>query len=896
MSAQGSLADHRPDLENRPMPVSRDAFLGREQETRDLLKLLARPDLACLTVLGPGGVGKTRLMTQVAEQLAHDRREPFPDGIWFVPLATVTDPNRVPMAVAHVLDLELGDEPASATVVEFLRERETLLILDNLEQVIEAAPFVAEIAAECCDVKIVVTSRRPLRINGEQEYILAPLPLPDVDGGQSTDALEENPAVALFIQRARKVNPHIQFDERALAQIAEICRALDGLPLAIELAGARTKALSPSALVTQLGNRLRVLTGGPRDAPSRQQTLRSAIAWSYDILRPEEQRLFRHLAVFTGSFSLSMVEALEGRQGERGKDGQESTSPHPLTPSPPLLDLISNLVDHSLTQAVETDLDDPRWRMLQTIQEFSRESLAAAGEEQPLCRAHAVVVADLAARAEVGFYGKDQADWLKRLTAEEANIRAALEWSLVHDERELSLRIAGSIWRFWSLRHAGNEGRRWLARALAAPGDVSQFALGIGYRGTGCLAEDVGDYETAERSHRQALAVWEELGDQQRRARSLDDLGNVAHDQGDFPRAIELHNQAYEVAKAAGDRRFMASARANLGSAYFLQGNIVAARDEWQGVLDSNTIDDPVSRAMVMNNLAAACLQLGDLDQARSILENALVIHQELGTLTTRADVYVNLSDVATRQGERERARVLFEQGIELYRLAEDPKGLHSAYFNLGIVQIDAGDPRAALTSFEEALRFADRATNRMGIADGIDRIASLAIGTNLAESAAALAGAAQAIRDRAGAPGIPAHHAFAAQLHKELRNALSVTTYEAAFAEGRELSPRQATARAFELSARLADTERVAVNVQPAAVAPPQVAPSEAGTNPFRLTKREIEVLRLLSEGRTDREIAAALFISPRTANSHVTNIFGKMGVDSRAAAVAAAFRKHLI
>src|SRR4051794_10230779 len=188
MSAQSPLADRLPDLEIRPMPVSRDAFLGREQETRDLLKLLARPDLACLTVLGPGGVGKTRLLTQVAEQLAHDRREPFPDGIWFVPLATVTEPDRVPVAVARVLDLELGDEPAAATVIEFLREREALLILDNLEQVIEAAPFVSDIAAECRDVKIVGTSRRPLRINGEQEYILAPLPLPDARDGESIEA------------------------------------------------------------------------------------------------------------------------------------------------------------------------------------------------------------------------------------------------------------------------------------------------------------------------------------------------------------------------------------------------------------------------------------------------------------------------------------------------------------------------------------------------------------------------------------------------------------------------------------------------------------------------------------------------------------------------------------
>jgi non-specific serine/threonine protein kinase len=287
-----------------------------------------------------------------------------------------------------------------------------------------------------------------------------------------------------------------------------------------------------------------------------------------------------------------------------------------------------------------------------------------------------------------------------------------------------------------------------------------------------------------------------------------------------------------------------------------------------------------------------SCLHLGDLDRAASILEETLRIHEELGTLATRADVFINLTDVALRQGNRERAWAYFEQGIELYRLADDPKGLHNAYYSLGCEQVESGKPQEALRSFQECLRYADRANNRLGIADGIERISSLAIGTDHAEEAARLAGAAKAIRDSVGAKSIPDHQGFLTNLHTQLGRALGDATYERAIAAGRDITPRQATTRAFELADRLVD---LAPRGKPKPVAAPPVA-TPGPANPFKLTKREIEVLRLLSEGRTDREIAATLFISPRTAGTHVANIFGKLEVDSRAAAVSAAFRNNLI
>jgi DNA-binding CsgD family transcriptional regulator/tetratricopeptide (TPR) repeat protein len=577
---------------------------------------------------------------------------------------------------------------------------------------------------------------------------------------------------------------------------------------------------------------------------------------------------------------LSMAEQLDAELSDPAQSmGQEP------------LDVIAALVDHSLLIAIDTPLDDPRWTMLQTIREFGLDQLATLGEEQAVRKAHAKLIAIMATQAEIGIYGKDQPAWLKLLSAEDANIRAALAWSFEHGERELALLIAGSLWRFWSLRHVGKEGREWLARAIDAPGDASPHALALAYRGAGCLAEDIGDYATAELRHGQALALWEELRDDTRRARTIDDLGNTAHDQGDFERAIALHNLAYEVGEACGNRRVMASAMSNLGAVAYLQGNISLARERWQAVLDGTTIDDPVSRAMVMNNLAVACMHEGDLERAATILEQTLSIHNELGTLSTRADVFTNLSDVATRQGNHDKARAYFAQAIELYLMAEDPKGLHNSYFSLGTEEASQGNAQASLAAFRESLHYADRANNRIGIADTIDQIALHAVSTELAEEAAKLTGAARAIRERLGSTGMPNHHLVVAELEAALRRSLGENRYARAVDEGAEISQRQSTARALDLADRLAE---VALPSK-AKVATPS-ASLAAPANPFKLTKREIEVLRLLSQGHTDREIAAELWISPRTAGSHVTNIFAKLDVDSRAAAVAVAFRNNLI
>jgi DNA-binding NarL/FixJ family response regulator/Tfp pilus assembly protein PilF len=674
----------------------------------------------------------------------------------------------------------------------------------------------------------------------------------------------------------------LALDDRAIRVIAQICRGLDGLPLAIELAASRVKALSPAVLASQLGNRLRVLVGGPRDAPARQQTLRATIAWSYDILAPWERQLFRQLAIFSGGFSLSLVEQFQAVAG---------VAPG-LVEEP--LDTIAALVDHSLIHAVDDSAEDPRWQMLETIREFGVEQVVAGGLEPTYRRVHAEVMAGIADQVEDAMYGARQSAWIDRLAADANNFRAAINWAVANGEKEIALRIAGPLWRFWSYRHLGNEGRATLARVLAMPGEVSLPVLGEALRGAGCLHEDISDHVNSERYHRRALEVWTQVGDTRKIARSTDDLGNVAHEQGDFDLAERLHLEALRIAREHGHARVVASSLANLGSTAYLRGDIAGARDRWMEVVAGNAVDDPVSRTVVMNNLGVAHLQLGELDQAAKHLQAALAIHRELGMPPNAADVLINLSDVASREGDLAQAKVYFEAAKEIYHRLDDPKGLHNIYFSIGAEEhLNQGNPRTALEAFRTCLVYADRANNRLGFADGIERIVAIASETPKAAEAAVLLGAARSIRETIGAQPLPAQRRLNEETDTRLRRTLGEIGYAKALAAGGTLPPRQAAQKAMQLASELARTDMTSRRARPVAARP---APSPSDETPFRLTKREVEVLRLLSEGKTDRDIAAALFISPRTAGTHVTNILGKLDVETRAAAVAAAFRHGLL
>ena len=448
--------DHLPNN----LPLQRAPFIGRERELEALKVLLQRPDVGLLTLLGVGGTGKTRLALQVAADLL----DSFPDGAWFVNLAPITDPALVVPTIAATLSVtESGSQPLVETLKHYLRDKQLLLVLDNVEQVIAAADDLARLLGVAAKVKVLATSRVALRLYNEQEFPVPALALPDLKRLPPIERLSQYEAVRLFIQRAQAVKPDFQITRANAPAVAEICVQLDGLPLAIELAAARTKLLTPQAMLQRLSNRLSLLTGGARDLPARQQTLRAAIDWSYSLLDPAEQTLFAQLAVFVGGCALGAVEAVCNAEGELQIDP---------------FDGLASLLDKSLLRQEEGTQDESRFVMLETIREYAHERLEATHNAEGLRQRHAQYFLELAKTAAPEVQGPQSAEWLERLECEHGNLRAALRWTLERSEAERALEFSGALGHFWLLRGHIDEGRRWVEAALVKGSDLVSPAVG----------------------------------------------------------------------------------------------------------------------------------------------------------------------------------------------------------------------------------------------------------------------------------------------------------------------------------------------------------------------------------------------------------------------------------
>src|SRR5215207_9210218 len=463
-------------------PFPRIRLIGREAELANARALLLDEAVPLLTLTGPGGVGKTRL----AQTLAHDVAEHFADGVIWIDLAPIGDPALVVPAIAHTFGLgDRGERPAAEQIVSFLHQRNLLLMLDNCEHLLSAiAEVVSALLSACPKLQVLATSRAPLRIRGEQEQPVEPLPLPPESTSQARN-LTENPSIQLFIERARAVDPRFSTANDTLHIVADICRELDGLPLAIELAAARVRVLSPPALRDRLRQRLPVLEGGARDAPARQRTMRDTIAWSYSLLAPDEQSVFRHLAVFSGGFTLETAQAVASR---------DSTTD--------VLPQLERLVEHNLVRRDEL-VPSLRFQLLETIREFAREQLAASGEEGEARRAHGAYFLAFAEHAAAGLYGAQQLAWLTQLETDHPNLRAALEWFRDQNDPGGVLRLAAALWRFWFIRGHPREGRAWLSQALAGAHPWSPL-LREALDGSSMLASNQGD-------HREAAAIADQL-------------------------------------------------------------------------------------------------------------------------------------------------------------------------------------------------------------------------------------------------------------------------------------------------------------------------------------------------------------------------------------------------
>ena len=687
-------------LETRPnnLPLQPSPFIGRERELEAVGKMLRQEGTRLLTLTGPGGTGKTRLALQAAADAIDDLQ----DGVYFVDLAPLIDPALVPTTIASALGVtESGATPILDTLREYLRDKQLLLVLDNFEQVVEAAGVVSQLLAASPKLKVVVTSRMPLRVGGEREYPVPSLSTPKPPP-PPLHVLSQYDAVRLFIERAQGVRPDFELSGENAPAVAEICHRLDGLPLAIELAAVRIRLFPPQTLLSRLGNRLKLLTGGARDASARQRTLRATIDWSYDLMGEQDKALFARLSVFVGGRSLEAMEAVCDPDGELD-----------------VLSGVESLIEKSLLRQEEGVGGEPRYAMLETIQEYAGERLEQSGQAEELRRRHAEYFLALAEEAESQLWGPRQVGWLDRLEEERDNLRAALAWSIERDEHEPGLRLAWALWRFWQLRSHPSEGRSWLKQLLArsdvAPPRSRAKALLI----AGDLALEQGDGLEAVPPLERAAHIFRAIGDDRCLSLTLATLAIAYHPGGRHAEALPVAEEALQLAREAGDDWAAGFATLVLGNVTWIEGD--PERGELllaEGLSIAHRTGDRWAIGFVSLQLAGFLASRGDYERAAGSLEEACRVFRELGARKYAAAALLNLALVSTERGDYEQGSDLSAEGLALVMETGNVALTAYAYVILGAAALGRGDGEEAATRFTDALALFERAGDEIIVAE----------------------------------------------------------------------------------------------------------------------------------------------------------------------------------
>ncbi len=921
------------------LPALMTTTIGRACEIAMLAALLRLEEIRLVTLTGPGGVGKTRLGLEVAREL----REAFTDGVFFVSLAPLHEQGQVLLAIAQAVGIEeTGGQALEQRLHAYLRDKHCLLLLDNFEQLLLAVHLVTDLLANAPHLTILATSREMLHLYGEREIVVAPLALPELTAlEQST----ESTSMTLFVERARAVKPAFTLNTANRRVVAEICVQLDGLPLAIELAAARCKLLSPQAILTRLSSRLNLLTGGARDLPQRHQTLRNTLDWSYDLLNAEEQHCFRRLGVFIGSWTFEAAEAVAGSE------------------QLDMLYLLTSLVDKSLVRVVEETPTETRFLLLETIREYALECLTRQCEDEQTRHRHASFYLSLTEEVEPQLQGVGQQAGLQRLDREAANLRAALRWAIEHGEAMLALRLASAVHGYLLLRSSQSEGGQEFAEVLAMPcaQEASSFRARVLY-GAGALARLHSDLKLAQTRLAESREIARQVDDRHTLALALGMLallelysgnfaearalveeglqatestndkwcrgilhricGNVASNQGDFNAASTRYSVSLMLLREVGDRRNEAETLVNLGSMMRLRGKLRSAHYLYaKGLLLFRELSDRWGQLACLTGMGEALRMQGDYPQALTYFEESLALAALLGDRAERATALIGLGQLALcldqrilaaqhlkealhitreinytqglamalcRLGELERSQgnwssaiSYYRQGLEIVKSSGDKLMLIMLLAGQGDAARGLGKYALACAQIKQSLHLAWEIGNHVALTTGLEALAWLCVQAGQPEHGALLLGAAHDLRETLQTPLAPVYQAGYARDSEALKKVIGQDAFAQCWAEGRALLLKQVMAIAVA-QVHIAET--------------PIHTREHTPNTPYNLTARELDVLRLLAEGHADARIATLLVVSPRTINTHLRSIYAKLGVSSRSGATRIAVEQKLV